>query len=34
MTNEVSLWDVLLGIFGINSDSPEDEVGVEWVPNG
>ena len=34
MTSETSLWNLLLGILGIGTETAEDEVGVEVVPNG
>ena len=34
MTNETSLWDLLLGILGIGTETAEDEVGIEFVPAG
>ena len=34
MTNETSLWDLLLGILGISTETAEDETGVLAPPNG
>lgn len=34
MIADATLWDLVLGILGLGSDTPEDEVGVEAVPHG
>ncbi len=34
MANDATLWDILLGIFGIDSETVENDLGVEAVPNG
>ena len=34
MKSETNLWDLLLGILGIGTETAEDEAGVEFVPAG
>lgn len=34
MAEEANLWDIVLGILGIDTEGLEEEIGVIWVPNG